>query len=265
MKRSFFIIISVFFSLRIVYAGESYEFGRFSGYTETGYSKLKSMSKFSRNFRSYKSEYSSNVVHQVKLKIRPEECRFYLSYNDEGKGHTKLLKEALEARDHLEKAFNDIDRERVRLETYNYNPEKSMGGIFRSEREEINMVFRVVVKLDTKGEERFWNNAQLVAEVLDKITEIRKDHKYKKKINSGQVLYAVKSIEPIQKKLLEIVNQEVNQRKEAFARANKVSTDQLISRIQYDTLRSYKQALNEIEVAMPYKVFFEIKEEKKNK
>jgi len=206
----------------------------------------------------YAAEAASS--HRVTTTVKPEECRLYLRYEDEGVGHLALLGDAKAVQKYLEEAFKDIGQDRVKIETVNYSPEKSLGGMFRKDRDEIDVLFRITIILNTKGEDGFWDNAELVAKVLDRVSQVKKDGRWGKKLREGRVGYAVQSIAPTRASLLEMVNREVQEMKDAFAAVNALNAADVYCSIDYGEIHSMSPTLEAVEVILPYRVEFELKE-----
>ncbi len=197
---------------------------------------------------------------RVSTTVKPEECRLYLTYADEGVGHQALLEGAKEVGQHLEETLADLGRERVKIESANYSPEKSLGGMFRKERDEIGVVFRITIMLNTEDKNAFWDNAQLVASVLDKVGQVKIDGRWGKKLREGRVAYAVQSIGSTRRSLLAMVNEEVEAMKDSFAAANEVNTSDVLCAIDYGVIYSESPTLEAVEVFLPYGVNLELKE-----
>lgn len=198
--------------------------------------------------------------HRVTTTVKPEECRLYLTYEDEGVGHLTLLEEAKRVKQQLEQNFEDIEQGKVRIEAANYSPEKSLGGMFRKDRDEMSLVFRITMTLNTEDPDGFWANAELVARVLDRVSQARKDGRWGKKLREGRVTYAVQSIEPTKRALLKLVHQEAQEMKDAFAAVNALNAADVYCSIGYGEICSMSPTLEAVEVILPYRVEFELKE-----
>lgn len=198
-------------------------------------------------------------MHQVKATVKPEECRLYLTYEDEGRDHMPLFQQAKLVREHLTQAFADIEDANVTIEPVNYSPEKSWRGLFRSQKAEICVTFRVTIKLATEDANTFWDNAELVAEVLERIAEAREQGDWGRKLKEGRVTYAVESIEPTKRSLLAMLEGEVQTMRKSVSVANEVDASDVFCDIEYGNTSSSSATLQEIEVVLPYRVDFALK------
>ena len=212
--------------------------------------------------RSYGKYNSGQGNFQVSSRIRPDECRFYLTYENEGESNLKLLETAKEIDEYLKKIFNEWKKDKVKIETVNYGPEKSFGSIFRKEKNQVSVIFRITIKLDTDGETSFWDNSKLVAEVLDKVNKVKKDNYWGDKIKAGQITYSVNNIDKTRKELLHKISEEVREHKKAYSEINSVGVAQVLCDIDYGNLIPGTPTLQGIDIIMPYNVDYKLKEDK---
>ena len=200
--------------------------------------------------------------YRVTTMVKPDECRLYLTFEDDGRGHQELLQQAKAARDHLGKILGNIGEGATWIEAVNYSPEKSFGGFFSKEKDEIRVGIRVTIRLEAQKEDRFWQNAELVATVLDGISEVKKDGKWGKKLKEGRVAYAVHNIDVTKILLLEQVNEEVKDKRRVYALINGVDASDVICDVEYGDLVTEFQTLQGVKVILPYRVDFRLKKDK---
>jgi hypothetical protein len=192
--------------------------------------------------------------HQVRATVKPEECRFYLTYDDEGRDHEALLQQAKIVSERLRGALAGIEQAKVEILPLDYSPGKSWHGLFVGEKAEISVTLRVTVELATDGDDRFWGNADAVARVLQRIAEVRNDADWGKKLSVGRVAYAVESLEPTKAILYGKVEEEVKALRESLSAANGNSRSGVFCKIEYGNPSTSRVTLEEVEVVLPYSV-----------
>jgi len=201
--------------------------------------------------------------HKVATTVKPEECRFYLTYNDDGRDAADLLQGAKAVAGHLEKALAGVEQAKVEILPVDYSPERSWRGIFVGEKAEISVSFRVTIKLALEGEDRFWQNADLVARVLGKIAEAKKDADWGRNLSEGRVAYAVESLEPTKAVLYGKAEEEVKALRESLFAANGAFTGKsdILYKIYYGNPSTSRVTLEEVEVVLPYSVEIALKDQ----
>jgi hypothetical protein len=197
-------------------------------------------------------------MRQVEETVKPEECRFYLTYEDEGREHVPLLEQAKLVNEQLRKALADIEQAKVEIEPFNYSPEKSWRGLFVGEKTDISLTFRVTIKLAVEGEDAFWENAELVAEALERIAGAREEGNWGRKLKEGRVAYAVESIEPTKRLLYGKIEEEVKAMRKSLGAANERDTSDIFCVVEYGIPSASSVTLEEVKVALPYRVEFKL-------
>jgi len=203
--------------------------------------------------------------HQVKATVKPEECRFYLTYEDDGRDHVELLRQAKIVGGELEKALADLKQAKVEIVPLNYSPEKSWRGLFVGEKAVIGVSFRVTIQLAVEGDDAFWGNAEVVARVLQKISEARKNPEWGKKLSQGRVTYAVESLEPTKAVLYTRIEEEVRALRKSLDAANAQSLggEEVFCDVEYGNPATSRVTLEEVEVVLPYSVEFVLRKQGK--
>jgi hypothetical protein len=192
--------------------------------------------------------------HRVTMSVKPEECRFYLTYDDEGRDHEALLEQARLIGGQLSEALADVEQAKVEILPLDYSPGRSWHGFFVGEKPEISVTFRVTITLATEGNTAFWENAEAVARVLQRITGLKNEAEWGKKLTVGRVAYAVESLEPTKAVLHTKVEEEVKTLRESLFAANGNSRSGVFCKIEYGNPSSSRVTLEEVEVVLPYSV-----------
>lgn len=112
-------------------------------------------------------------------------------------------------------------------------------------------------------EDAKWDDAALVARVLDVISGLKKDNKLGKKLQSGRVSYAVEDIEPFKKKLFEKAENEIKELKKSHVKASEIPPADLYSDITYGNMYTKSQSLGKVVLVLPYSAKFRLKDAKK--
>jgi hypothetical protein len=94
------------------------------------------------------------------------------------------------------------------------------------------------------------------------VDRVRKESKLGRKLTKGKLRYAVKSIEPVKKLLLDKVEKEVATLRASHARMNKLEEADVFCDVQFGEIRAERQSLEKVTVALPYSVLFRAKEKK---
>jgi hypothetical protein len=192
--------------------------------------------------------------HQVSTIVRPEECRFYLTYDDEGRDHGVLLQQARMVSGKLSEALEEVEQAKVEILPLDYSPGRAWHGLFAGEKAEISVTFRVTVTLAKEGDSAFWGNASAVSRALQRVAEVRNDADWGKKLTVGRVAYAVESLEPTKAALYDKVEEEVKAIRESLFAANGNSKSGVFCKIEYGNPSTSMVTLEEVEVVLPYRV-----------
>jgi len=200
-------------------------------------------------------------VHRVTTTLKPEECRFYFRYEDEGQNHISLLENARTIGDQLADALSGIEGAKVESVPVNYGPEKSWYGIFYGDKTELGVSFRVTIELAPEGENRFWQNSETIARVLEGIRRVKAEGGWGRKLTPGYVLYYIESIEPTKAVLYSKVEEEVQALRKSVAEANGIDGSEILCRIEYGDPQPSRISLEEVEVMLPYRVDILLKRE----
>lgn len=212
-------------------------------------------------FRQEGSRYNQcSYMFATRIDIVPEECRFYLSYQDGGKNNSELLGEAEKLKNNILEAMKSVDPENIAVEMAFYNPEQYLGSFFKSQKEEINLQFRITVKL---GKD-FWENSKKIAKVLDVINDVKKDQQPGKKLTQGDVRYAVKKVEPFAEELLKKTEEKIKEFKKNIVEINKSSENDLFFNVTYSEIYVEEQTLEKVTLVLPYNFTYKLKEEEKD-
>jgi hypothetical protein len=235
------------------------------GYSEWGFGEPLNLSFLSRarSRTTFDDDLAARIPGRgVRVDVKPEECRFYLHYSDSGRKHADVLKEAESLKTDIEKELAKLDETRLKIEVCSYDPSTSLGGLFKKEKARIRLQLRITVKLNKGGEKESWEDAKLVAGVLDLIDEIRRENKLGRKLTKGSVRYAVQSIGPAKKELLEKLEKDVGTLKDSHARMNGVKEAELFCDVHFGDIHAETQSLEKVTVMLPYAVRFELRDEK---
>jgi len=200
-------------------------------------------------------------THQVSATVKPEECRFYLTYDDEGRDQEALLQQVKTVSERLAGALAGIEQAKVEILPLDYSPGRSWHGLFVGEKAEISTTFRVTIVLATEGDAAFWENADAVARVLQRVAELRNEADWGKKLTVGRVAYAVESLEPTKAALYDKVEEEVKALRESMAAANGNSKSGVFCKIEYGNPATSRVTLEEVEIVLPYNVEIVLRDE----
>ena len=252
MKKYMFLVVSLMLALHAYGGGDFSEFSSFSlaAAEDDPFADFGGGGDY--------VDYSTDLDYVAETDIQPQECRFYLTYKDSGKSNYDLLMDAEKVKDKISDSLKKIDKKKILIEMSSFNPEQYLGTLFKSQKEEIELQFRIIVKLDKD----FWVNTKRITKVLDVINSVKKSERLDKKLIQGKVTYAVENVDPFISELMQDAEDKMHLIKKRILNVNKIPESDLIIKPVYGNIGASHQTLEKVILVLPYSFSYEIKGEK---